>query len=384
MKLLYGTTNNGKLQAMKNALKDSDIDLIGLNDLEEELPQIKEDGTTPLENAELKARAYFEVFHIPVFSCDSGLYFEELNEEEQPGLQVRRIGAKELTDEEMIVHYAALAEKHGGKITGRYRNAIYFILEEDRHFSSMDMSIATEPFVLVTRPHPKRVKGFPLDSLSVDIATGKYYYDLEVKDVSTSVDDGVRAFFTDVLREKKENNMNQMPERLERTTIYESDYICLYADKVRLPSGYIIEKYHQLHYPKEAVAVVIFNEKNDILFIRNRRYTVGHLEWEIPAGRIEPGEDMEAAAEREAKEETGCELRDLKFLCSQNPFNGMADAVIHVFAARVSAENQILDTDEISSKRWFTEEEYTELLRTNGTKDGVSILAVLYALQFYK
>ena len=199
MKLLYGTTNNGKLQAMKNALKDFDIELIGLNDLKGELPRIQEDGNTPLENAELKARAYFEAFGIPVFSCDSGLYFEELTEEEQPGLHVRRINGKELTDEEMIEYYAALAEKHGGEITGRYRNAIYFILDESRHFSSMDMSIATEPFVLVTKPHEKRVKGFPLDSLSVDIATGKYYYDLEVKDVSTSVDDGVRAFFKKAL-----------------------------------------------------------------------------------------------------------------------------------------------------------------------------------------
>jgi ADP-ribose pyrophosphatase len=93
---------------------------------------------------------------------------------------------------------------------------------------------------------------------------------------------------------------------------------------------------------------------------------------------------MGAAAEREAKEETGCELRDFKYLCSQNPCNGMSDAVVHVFAARVSAENQIVDTDEVSSKRWFTEEGYLELMRTNGTKDGVSILAVLYALQFYK
>jgi len=201
MKLLYGTTNNGKLQAMKNALKDFDIELIGLNDLEGELPQITEDGTTPLENAELKARAYFEAFHMPVFSCDSGLYFEELNAEEQPGLQVRRINGKELTDEEMIAYYAALAEKHGGKITGRYRNAIYFILEENRHYSSMDMSMATEPFALVTKAHEKRVKGFPLDSLSVDIVSGKYYYDLDVKDVSTSVDDGVRAFFTTALAE---------------------------------------------------------------------------------------------------------------------------------------------------------------------------------------
>ena len=47
----------------------------------------------------------------------------------------------------------------------------------------------------------------------------------------------------------KDNNL--LPKRLERNTIYESDYICLYTDKVQLPSGYVIEKYHQLHYHAE-------------------------------------------------------------------------------------------------------------------------------------
>ena len=200
MKIIYGTTNKGKLQAMKKALETFDIELIGLGDVECELPHINENGTTPLENAELKARAYYEAFGMPVFSCDSGLYFDELEEDEQPGLHVRRINGKELTDDEMIEYYASLAERHGGRITGRYRNAIYFILDEEHHYSSMDMSIATEPFVLGTVSHPKRVEGFPLDSLSIDIATGKYYYDLEVKDVSTSVDDGVRAFFSTVFQ----------------------------------------------------------------------------------------------------------------------------------------------------------------------------------------
>lgn len=202
MKILYGTTNQGKLLAMKKSVEGLDIELISLRDVEGELPKINENGKTPLENAELKAWAYFKAFHMPVFSCDSGLYFDELTEEEQPGIHVRRVGGKELTDDEMIAYYASLAEKYGGRITGRYRNAIYFILDENHHYSSMDMSIATEPFILVTRPHAKRVPGFPLDSLSVDIATGKYYYDLEVKDVSTSVDDGVRGFFKSTLLDK--------------------------------------------------------------------------------------------------------------------------------------------------------------------------------------
>ncbi len=203
MKILYGTTNKGKLQAMRSALESFDIELIGLGDIDSELPCINENGKTPLENAEIKAKAYYEAFQMPVFSCDSGLYFDELQEEEQPGLHVRRVSDKELTDDEMIQYYATLAEHHGGRITGRYRNAIYFILDENHHYFSMDMSIATEPFILVTEPHEKRVEGFPLDSLSIDIATGKYYYDLEVKDVSTSVDDGVRKFFTSIFQNDK-------------------------------------------------------------------------------------------------------------------------------------------------------------------------------------
>lgn len=202
MKILYGTTNKGKLQAMETAVKLLDIQLIGLNDLDSEIPFINEDGKTLLENAEIKAKAYYKAFHMPVFSCDSGLYFDELIEEEQPGIHVRRINGRELTDDEMIQYYSSLAEKHGGKITGRYRNAIYFILDENHHYSSMDMSIATEPFILVAKPHLKRVKGFPLDSLSIDIESGKYYYDLDVKDVSTSVDDGVRKFFSEILIER--------------------------------------------------------------------------------------------------------------------------------------------------------------------------------------
>ena len=178
--------------------------------------------------------------------------------------------------------------------------------------------------------------------------------------------------------------MTQMPERLSRTTIYESDYVCLYTDKVRLPSGTIIEKYHQIHEPHESVALVLFDDADNILFIRNRRYTIGHLEWEIPAGRIESGEDMFSAAEREAFEETGCALESLQFLCSNNPSNGMSDALIHVFAGRISSESQLKDTDEVLEKRWFSKNEYLELLRTNGTRDGISILSVLYALQFYK
>lgn len=202
IKILYGTTNKAKITVMENAIRDLGIELISLNDLNCELPRVNENGKTPLENAEIKARAYYEAFHIPVFSCDSGLYFDELSDEEQPGIHVRRVNGRELSDEEMTEYYASLARNHGGKLTGRYRNAIYFILDEKSHYSSMDMSIATEPFMLVSTPHPKRVEGFPLDSLSKDMKTGEYYYDLEEREVSSNVEEGLRCFFEKVLEEK--------------------------------------------------------------------------------------------------------------------------------------------------------------------------------------
>lgn len=175
-----------------------------------------------------------------------------------------------------------------------------------------------------------------------------------------------------------------MPERLARTVIYESDFVCLYADKVRLSNGYIIEKYHQIHYPKEAVCVVILNERDEVLLIQNKRYTIGRLEWEIPAGKIEPGESMEAAARRECMEETGCTLKDLRYLCSQNPANGMSDCVCHCFAARVDTETAAFDTSEVASKKWLPRQTVLDMLKNNETRDGVSMLGLLYAFQFYK
>lgn len=200
MKVLYGTTNQAKLDSMKRITKSLGLEVIGLNELNQPLPEVEENGATPLENAEIKARAYYKAFSMPVFSCDSGLYFDDIEDALQPGVHTRRVNGKELTDDEMIAYYAGLAKKHNNQLVGRYRNAIYLMLDDTTWFSSMDDALATEPFILVSKPHEKRIEGFPLDSLSIDIATGKYYYDLEEKTVDQSaVEQGFCAFFEKAL-----------------------------------------------------------------------------------------------------------------------------------------------------------------------------------------
>lgn len=199
MQVLYGTTNQAKLESMKRITEALGFEIIGLRDLNQPLPEVNENGNNPLENAQIKAKAYYDAFSMPVFSCDSGLYFDNLEESLQPGIHVRRVNGKELTDEEMIEYYSNLAKNHGNQLIGRYRNAICFVVNENTCFSSMDETLATEPFMLVAKTHEKRVNGFPLDSLSVDIASGKYYYDIEEKSVDKSaIEQGFAAFFNKV------------------------------------------------------------------------------------------------------------------------------------------------------------------------------------------
>ncbi|MEE0878007.1 MAG: non-canonical purine NTP pyrophosphatase [Treponemataceae bacterium] len=207
MKLLYATTNKAKLESMQRVTNSLNIEIIGLKDLQNlqefkniELPQIDESGKNPLENAIIKAKAYYKVLQIPLFSCDSGLYFENVDEKNQPGTHIRRVNGKTLTDEEALEYYAKLATSYGGKIKAKYKNAICLILDEKNIFSSMDSSLEIEPFYLVDKPHSKVVEGFPLDSLSVDIKTEKYYNDLEdnlAVDKST-IEIGFTNFFKQV------------------------------------------------------------------------------------------------------------------------------------------------------------------------------------------
>lgn len=195
MKLLYATGNPAKVTAMRNRLSALGIELIGLKDLNLTIPEVVEDGNTPLENASKKALGYYEAFQIPLFSCDSGLYLDGIPQELQPGIHVRTINGKYLTDAEMMDYYSGLAVKYGD-LTARYRNAICLILDKKHIYKAMEESMASKPFIITSKPHPRRKEGFPLDSLSIDIRTGKYYYDLEKDELDqVAVEDGFLDFF---------------------------------------------------------------------------------------------------------------------------------------------------------------------------------------------
>lgn len=209
MELIYGTANPAKLKFMKRALKGLPCEIIGLAEaarkLETALPEIEEDGNDPLENARIKAAAYFGLFKKPVFSCDSGLYLwnyetgEMLPEALQPGIHVRGRGEKRLTDEELIRHYTELV-KQNGPVLARYKNGICIIVDEEHVYEGMGEELWGEPFLLTDVPHKRLTAGFPLDSISIQIASGNYYYDLETDaQDDVAAEKGFRKFFENCL-----------------------------------------------------------------------------------------------------------------------------------------------------------------------------------------
>jgi 8-oxo-dGTP diphosphatase len=175
---LYGTGNPAKLQSMAKMLQGLPVCILGLAQVGLTLPDVQETGSGPVENARLKALAYHAAWRRPVFSCDSGLFFDGVAESEQPGTRVRTVGGRRLSDEEMLAHYMALAARHGGLLRAQYHNDICLIDENDCVHQTCEEALRSAVFGLSAAPHPRRDPGFPLDALSVHLTTGKYFYDL--------------------------------------------------------------------------------------------------------------------------------------------------------------------------------------------------------------
>lgn len=173
----------------------------------------------------------------------------------------------------------------------------------------------------------------------------------------------------------------KLPQKLNRTTIYESQWINLYTDKVLMPSGKVIEKYHVLDYPNQSVGILLTNEKNELCFIQSLRYTTQKVQWELPAGGIDKGEEILDAAKREVYEETGYMAEKLELLYTFNPSNGMSNQVMHIVTAQISDKPQKkFDTDEVFTIEWFSYADVQELVKKNDVHDGVSLVAVLFYL----
>lgn len=169
--LIIGTKNSAKIDQIRGALTASGIEVAGLpSDMN--FGDVKEDGTTAQENARKKALAYSQVLGKPVLSMDNALYFDKLKLEQQPGINVRRIGQRDdrPTDEELTEYYQKLIGALGDRINGRWEFAVCVAYPDG---STKETTIIS-PRLFVSKKSERVIPGYPLESLQIDPESGKY------------------------------------------------------------------------------------------------------------------------------------------------------------------------------------------------------------------
>ncbi|THJ16264.1 MAG: NUDIX hydrolase [Nitrospira sp. CG24B] len=128
--------------------------------------------------------------------------------------------------------------------------------------------------------------------------------------------------------------------------IYTGKVVTLNVDTVRLPNGVTIDL-ETIRHPG-AAAVVPIKDDGTVVLIRQFRHAAGGFIYEIPAGKLSPGEDPLHCAARELEEEVGYRAASFELLSSIFTAPGFADEVIHVYKATGLIQGrQQLDHDEV-------------------------------------
>ena len=163
--VLFATHNPSKVERMRKFLGNKSVELKSPVELNLESFEVEENGDTEMENAKLKAEAFFNKYNISSIALDSGLYFEGVSEDEQPGRHIQRIaGAGKGEDDEkrfslMTEYYINLAKKYGGSIRGFFLDA-YSLFDGKSHITGT----AQRHFVLRDKQFHKDVH-FPIACL---------------------------------------------------------------------------------------------------------------------------------------------------------------------------------------------------------------------------
>lgn len=176
------------------------------------------------------------------------------------------------------------------------------------------------------------------------------------------------------------------PGKVNSVRAYTGRVISLDVDTVRFPDGSTGEL-EMIRHPG-ASAVVPFlsdprGEDPQVLLIRQYRYAADGYLYEIPAGRLDKGEDPRHCAVRELKEETGCTAAQVEHLFSFFTTPGFTDEKIHVFMATglVAGETKH-EADEFLDLQPMLLSRALEMVETGEITDAKTALALLYAAGF--
>ena len=148
-------------------------------------------------------------------------------------------------------------------------------------------------------------------------------------------------------------------------------------DEVTLSNGHISTREMVLH--PGAVAIVAITSENEIILVRQYRYPVKEVLYEIPAGKLEEGEEPAGSARRELAEETGYTAGEWRKMSSFYTAPGFCNEYMHLYLATDLVKNEAHpDQDEIIVCEKIPLPKALQMIERGEIKDGKTILAIFW------
>jgi ADP-ribose pyrophosphatase len=164
--------------------------------------------------------------------------------------------------------------------------------------------------------------------------------------------------------------------------VYKCGLFRVTEEEAQDPSGFDIKRSIVRHMGSAVMMAV--DERSRILLVRQFRLPAEKYLWELPAGRLDAGENALQAARRELREETGYKARTWKRLATFWPSPGYVGEKMAIFLATDLTEGDAepMDDERIEC-RWFARKEVDEMIRDGKIEDGKTIIGFLTWLRYY-
>jgi ADP-ribose pyrophosphatase len=158
--------------------------------------------------------------------------------------------------------------------------------------------------------------------------------------------------------------------------VYEGKVLSLDVDEVEEPGG--VRATREVVRHRGSAAVLPVHDDGRLVLVRQYRYAVDTAVWELPAGRLDPGESAEQAARRELEEEVGLRAGRLEALTVFYTTPGFCDETMHLFRATgLTSVTARPEADERIETALFTLTEAGERIRRGEIREGKTLVAVL-------
>jgi ADP-ribose pyrophosphatase len=168
--------------------------------------------------------------------------------------------------------------------------------------------------------------------------------------------------------------------------VYSGRVIHLDVDVVEFPNGTTGELEIFRHPGASAVVPFLSDPRGvdpQLLLIKQYRYAADGYLYEIPAGRLDAGEDPEACARRELREETGCTAKTMRHLYTMYTTPGFTDEKIHIFLASDLEQGKTAhEHDEFLTVESVKLSRALEMVKSGEIRDGKTAVGILYAAGF--